>query len=84
MSRYKFAEIHCDVRLFIKTVAEQEIHIPFKHDDYLQGPFLRMTECIEEGKRQGWKVKRIQGVRYDFCPACANKIDAMRLSDACN
>lgn len=71
MSRYKFAEIHCDIRLFIKTVAQEEIRIPFEHEDYLQGPYTAMSECLHEGQRQGWKARRIQNVLYDFCPACA-------------
>lgn len=70
MSKHKFAEVHCDIRFIIETMAEQEMFIPFEHKDFLQGPFLRMSDCLREGKRLGWKIKRIQGKMYDFCPAC--------------
>ncbi len=78
MSRYRFAEIHCDIRLFMKTAGDEKLCVPFKHDDYFRGPFTLMSECIRISKSEGWKVRRILGVRYDFCPVCVHSIDVLR------
>lgn len=68
MSRYRFAEIHCDGKRFnLKTPYKQ-------HEDYFQPGHCSMKNAIAQARKVGWVRKRIDGVYRDFCPACAKEL----------
>jgi len=75
MSHYKFAEIHCDIRLFVSLDLKLFEKIPFEHDDYWQPGVLSMSEAVQTSQRNGWTRKRMEGKYYDFCPACTRMIE---------
>lgn len=80
MSRYRFAEIHCDIRLLMETVQEECEKIPYKHKDWWQPGHVNMNLCANQAKKAGWQRKKIAGVTYDFCPACVDMLNGERNS----
>ena len=64
MSRYKFAEIHCDSFMLRRRVA-------YEHKDYFQPGHQSLARAIRDARNEGWTREKINGKHYDFCPSCS-------------
>ena len=74
MTRYKFAEIHCDLQLFRDLNLTKFKKSP-GHDDYFQGAFTLMKVAVEESRKAGWSREKISGRYYEVCPECTRVIE---------